>query len=72
MYLDREVRRNISHFALAGDDDLADGLARLEADLESGAWDRRYAHLRSLPELDLGHRILISELFALRPVPPPA
>lgn len=62
MYLDSEVRRNISNFALAADGDLAGGLARLEADLESGAWDRRYGHLRTLPELDLGHRLLIAEL----------
>jgi SAM-dependent methyltransferase len=62
LYLDSEIRRNISNFALAAEDDLADGLARLEADLESGAWDRRYGHLRSLPELDLGHRLLIAEL----------
>jgi SAM-dependent methyltransferase len=62
MYLDGEVRRNISNFALAAEDDLAEGLSRLEADLESGAWDRRYGHLRSLRELDLGHRLLIAEL----------
>jgi hypothetical protein len=62
MYLEGEIRRNISNFALAAEGDLAGGLARLEADLESGAWDRRYGHLRSLPELDLGHRLLIAEL----------
>jgi hypothetical protein len=62
MYLDSEIRRNISNFALAAEDDLAEGLARLAADLESGEWDRRYGHLRSLPELDLGHRLLIAEL----------
>lgn len=62
MYLDSEIRRNISNFAIAAEDDVAEGLARLEADLESGAWDRRYGHLRSLPELDLGHRLLIAEV----------
>jgi SAM-dependent methyltransferase len=62
MYLDSEIRRNISNFALAADEDVAEGLARLAADLESGAWDGRYGHLRSLPELDLGHRLLIAEL----------
>jgi len=61
MYLDGRIRRNISNFALAADEDLAWGLARLEADLASGAWDRRHGHLRSLPELDLGHRLLIAE-----------
>jgi SAM-dependent methyltransferase len=62
MYLDSEIRRNISNFALATEGDLAEGLARLQADLESGAWDRRYGHLRSLSELDLGHRVLVAEL----------
>ena len=62
MYLASKVRRNISNFALAPEDELTEGLARLQADLQSGAWDRRYGHLRSLPELDLGHRLLICEL----------
>ncbi|MGZ3419071.1 MAG: class I SAM-dependent methyltransferase [Polyangiales bacterium] len=60
MYLDNEVRRNMSNFALATD--LASGLGRLRADLESGAWDRRHGELRSLSELDLGHRLLVAEL----------
>jgi hypothetical protein len=51
MYLRADIRRNISNFSLA-EHDVGDGLARLQADLESGAWDRRYGHLRSLPELD--------------------
>ena len=61
-YLDPEIRRNISNFALAEEDDLEEGLARLQSDLGSGAWDHRYGHLRSLPELNLGHRLLIAEL----------
>jgi SAM-dependent methyltransferase len=62
MYLDDLVRANISHFALAEDAVVADGLARLARDLRSGGWDARYGHLRSLPELDLGHRLLVAEL----------
>lgn len=62
MYLDGEARNNISNFMLADADDMARGLARLQADLASGAWDRRYGVFRSLPELDLGHRLLIAEL----------
>jgi SAM-dependent methyltransferase len=62
LYLDSTVRGNISHFALASDDAVRDGLARLEEELESGAWDARYGHLRSLAELDLGHRLFIAEL----------
>lgn len=61
MYLDSEIRGNISNFAVAAEDELAAGLARLETDLESGLWDRQYGHLRSLPVLDLGHRLLIAE-----------
>lgn len=66
MYLDADVRRNISNFVLAPADYVAEGLARLEVDLRSGEWDRRYGHLRSLPELDLGHRLLVAELEVAR------
>jgi SAM-dependent methyltransferase len=62
MYLDAEVRRNISNFALARDEDVEAGLDALRSDLESGAWDRSYGHLRMLTELDLGHRVLVAEL----------
>jgi SAM-dependent methyltransferase len=61
-YLDAEARRNISNFALAGEEALAAGLAALRADLASGAWDRRHGHLRTLPALDLGHRVLVAEI----------
>jgi SAM-dependent methyltransferase len=62
MYLDPSVRRNMSNFALLADVDVEAGLARLRGDLASGEWDRRYGRLRSLGELDLGFRILVSEL----------
>lgn len=62
MYLDAEVRRNISNFALAAEGDVAKGLACLRADLASGAWDRKYGALRRLESLDLGHRVLLAEL----------
>jgi SAM-dependent methyltransferase len=64
VYLDEEVRRNISNFALARPDEVAAGLASLDADLRSGDWDRRHGSLRSLPELDLGHRLFVRELGA--------
>ena len=35
-------------------------MQRLRADLESGAWDAKLGHLRDLPELDLGYRLLVS------------
>jgi SAM-dependent methyltransferase len=62
MYLDEKVRRNMSNFALASNEVVEEGLARLRVDLESGEWDRKHGHLRSLPELDIGHRLLIAEL----------
>jgi SAM-dependent methyltransferase len=62
MYLDEEVRRNISNFALARQDEVAAGLASLDADLRSGDWDGRHGDLRSLPELDLGHRLFVGEV----------
>ena len=36
------------------------GIERLRADLASGAWDEKWGHLRALPELDLGYRLLAS------------
>jgi SAM-dependent methyltransferase len=61
MYLVDDVRRNISNFALADSDAVRSGLTRLRADLDSGAWDQRYGDLRSLPQLDLGHRLFVAE-----------
>lgn len=38
------------------------GQERLRADLESGRWDERHGHLRVLPELDIGLRLIRAEL----------
>jgi SAM-dependent methyltransferase len=38
------------------------GRARLAADLESGAWEKRYGHLRDEQELDVGLRLVLAEL----------
>jgi SAM-dependent methyltransferase len=62
MYLSSEIRRNISNFALADEAIVRRGLTALQADLESGAWDRKYGHLRSQSEIDIGHRLLIANL----------
>jgi SAM-dependent methyltransferase len=61
-YLNDDIRRNISNFALASERKVAQGLERLRTDLECGEWDRRYGQLRALPELDLGHRIVVAVL----------
>jgi hypothetical protein len=34
------------------------GMRRLRADLSGGEWDRRWGHLRTLDEPDLGYRVL--------------
>jgi SAM-dependent methyltransferase len=59
-YLDPRVRAGISVFTRLTPDEVERGLARLEADLESGRWRRRNAGLLQLEELDLGYRLLIS------------
>jgi SAM-dependent methyltransferase len=38
------------------------GQERLRADLDSGRWDKRHGHLRTLPELDIGTRLISEEL----------
>jgi SAM-dependent methyltransferase len=57
-YLDLRIRRGSSSFwALP---DLDEGLARLEADLASGEWARRYRSLLDLDELDAGYRLVVA------------
>jgi SAM-dependent methyltransferase len=38
------------------------GQQRLREDLESGRWDEKHGHLRTLPELDIGMRLVREEL----------
>jgi hypothetical protein len=52
------VRASISALALVDDAVLAPGLARLRADLESGAWRERHADLLEAEALDLGYRLV--------------
>jgi SAM-dependent methyltransferase len=59
-YLDPRVRAGMSGFALLGQDVVDRGVARLKSDLESGQWDRRFGHLRSLDALDLCYRLLVA------------
>ncbi len=59
-YLDPAVRAGISSLALLSPADAERGAARLREDLESGAWDARFGHLRELPELDLGYRLVVA------------
>ena len=57
-YLDPRIRKGSSSFWAI--DGAEEGLARLEADLESGAWEERYGHLLERDAIDLGYRLVVS------------
>jgi len=57
-YLESLIREGISTFSKIGNVDAQ--LARLEADVESGAWEQRYSDLSKVEELDLGYRIVVA------------
>ncbi len=40
---------------------LAKGVERLRADLETGRWDARHGHLRSMTTADYGYKLVIAE-----------
>jgi SAM-dependent methyltransferase len=61
-YLDPRVRDGVSVFRLLPPDEVADAVERLAADLDSGEWERRNAELLDLDELDLGYRLVVTEL----------
>jgi SAM-dependent methyltransferase len=63
MHLDPAVRACSSVWHELPPGEYEEGLAALAADLESGAWDARYGHLREdTPELDVGVRLVVAEL----------
>jgi SAM-dependent methyltransferase len=62
MHLDPNVRRASSSWHQMPQNEIDEGLAKLEADLESGRWDERNGNLRSQPELDVGLRLVTAEL----------
>lgn len=57
-YLEQEVRNAISAFAMV--ENVERGLQRLQDDLDSGAWEQRYGHLRELEAMDLGYKLIIA------------
>jgi SAM-dependent methyltransferase len=59
-YLDPETRAAISGLARVGEAVVRPAVARLAADLASGAWARRYGHLRASAEIDLGYRLVVA------------
>jgi SAM-dependent methyltransferase len=62
LLLDPNVRRASSSMHQIPPEEVERGVAKLSADLESGRWDERHGHLRELPELDIGLRLVTVEL----------
>ncbi len=62
-YLDPAVRANCSGLALADPAVVARGVAALEADLSSGAWQRRHADLAEAQAIDLGYRLVVADAY---------
>ena len=59
-YLDPAAQAAMSTFSLLDPKAVSQGTARLRHDLATGNWDNRHGHLRLLPHLDLGYRLIIS------------
>lgn len=57
-YLDPRVRAAMSAFWALGD--VSAALGRLEEDLKSGSWARRYSKLLDLDECDCGYRLVVA------------
>jgi SAM-dependent methyltransferase len=60
-YLDPAVRAGISSLAIFPEDELAPGLARLRADIESGLWRQRHAAQFERDEWDWGYRLIVRD-----------
>ena len=59
-YLDPAVRASISYLAQLDASALAPALARLRADVDSGAWARRHADLLARETFDGGYRLIVA------------
>lgn len=62
LLFDEEVVRPMWVWQSISEESRRIGRERLAADLESGAWERRYGHLRAMLEFDIGLRLVVSEL----------
>ena len=58
-YLDPAVRAAISGIARLPHDVVDDAMARLRADVASGAWNRRHRELLAQTEIDAGYRLVV-------------
>jgi SAM-dependent methyltransferase len=61
-YLDERARAGMSTFHLPGAERLLDGLEVLADDLQTGRWEDRNHDILEREELDLGYRLLVTEL----------
>jgi SAM-dependent methyltransferase len=61
-YINPEIRDNISVFRKLPPGDVAAAVARLAADLDSGAWHARNAELLEREFHDVGLRVVVAEL----------
>ncbi|MFE6748609.1 class I SAM-dependent methyltransferase [Kitasatospora purpeofusca] len=61
MFLDPVVRRASSTFAQLSPAVVEPAMARLRADLASGAWHRRHADLLEQDSMDYGYRLLVAD-----------
>ncbi|HWA52921.1 MAG TPA: class I SAM-dependent methyltransferase [Solirubrobacterales bacterium] len=59
LLLDEEVLRPMWIWQSIPEGARRSGRERLVADLESGAWDERYGHLREAEEMDVGLRLVV-------------
>ena len=62
LIFDDEVVRPMWVWQSISEESRRAGRERLAADLDSGAWEQRYGHLRKLDELDVGLRLVVREL----------
>lgn len=58
-YLDPRIRSGSSSFWAIGNA-VEPGLQKLKQDLETGAWERRYAELLALDAYDAGYRLVVA------------
>lgn len=60
-YLDPLVQAGMSWLALLPEEVRRRGAERLASDIDTGVWDRRHGHLRTMQTYDGGYRIAIAE-----------
>lgn len=62
LFFDEEVVRPMWVWQSISEESKRAGRKRLAADLESGAWEQSYGYLRRKGELDVGLRLVVSDL----------